>query len=296
MRSPIDLPATLGGRLVGAAALATALLCGGPAFAQGGAAGQGGLSPDTPVLAPVQPGAQPPGAEAAPASPGPKTPLPPRDTPRAQQPGQGGPKTALPPRDTPRAQQPGQKTATVDPDWPCVQVKVPTLSYGQMWGGPSLEDVLKTWRGDNAVEDLAALLAARRTKPEEAKAAIEKFAKEAGPERDARLARLFAGVFDIINTERSQIIAGIERYAVRQRELSERIKTLSLKIAEEQKDLAAQQSPEAMQEQEKLNWDTRIYDERSHSLNYVCETPVILEQRAFDLGREIQSRLGQTPQ
>lgn len=278
------------------ATLAAALMSAPAALAQGGAAGQGGLSPDTPVLAPVQPGVGPNGGGSA--APQPKTPLPPRDTPRAPQPGQGaaggdGPTTPLPPRDTPRAQQPGQKTAAAPTDWPCVQVKVPTMSYGQMWSGPPLDDAMKSWRGDEAIEDLATLLAARRTKPEEAKAAVEKFAAAAGAEKDARLVQLFAGVFDILNTERSQIIAGIERYAVKQRSLSERIKQESLKIAEEQKDLAAQQTPEAQKEQEKLEWDTRIYDERQQSLTYVCETPVILEQRAFELGREIQQQLSQ---
>lgn len=284
-------------KLLGPAMIAAAMLSAPVALAQGGAAGQGGLSPDTPVLAPVQPGVGQPGAAPGDA-PQPKTPLPPRDTPRAPQPGQGaaggdGPKTPLPPRDTPRAPQPGQNTAAAVTDWPCVQVKVPTMSYGQMWSGPPLEDAMKSWRDDEATEDLAALLAARRTKPEEAKAAIGKFAAAAGSEKDARLVRLFAGVFDILNTERSQIIAGIERYAVKQRSLSERIKQQSIKIAEEQKDLASQQTPEALKQQEQLNWDTRIYDERQHSLTYVCETPVILEQRAFEIGREIQQQLSQ---
>lgn len=300
---------------IGWPAALAALLMAGAAFAQGGG-GQGGLSPDTPVLAPTPPGPNSPGAPGPGAAPGggaganatsgpnspsgPKTPLPPRDTPRAPQPGQSaggdGPKTPLPPRDTPRAQQPGQKTATPDPDWPCVQVKVPTLSYGQMWAGPPLDDALKTWRDDEEVETLVGYLAARRTKMDGAKAAIDKFVKAAGPEKDAKLVKAFAGVFDSLNGERSQIITGIERYSRKQRELSERIKTESLRMAEQQKDLASQQTPEAQKQQQTLDWDTRIYDERAQSLNYVCETPVILEQRAFDLGREIQSRLSQTGQ
>ncbi|WP_164919492.1 hypothetical protein [Hansschlegelia zhihuaiae] len=275
------------------------------ATAQGGAGGpggggQGGLSPDTPVLAPTQPGVNGPQGPAADA-PKPKTPLPPRDTPRAQQPGQeaggAGPKTPLPSRDTPRAPQPGQNSyAAQNPDWPCVQVKVASLSYGQMWGGPPLEDALKTWRDDKEVADLVSTLAARRTSMEDAKAAIDKFAKRAGDDADAELSKLFAGVFDEINQHRSQIVAGIERYARKQRDLSERIKQRSLKMAETQKDMAAQMSPEGQKEQEALNWDTRIYEERSQALTYVCESPVLLEQRAFDIGREIQSRLSQKSQ
>ena len=40
-----------------------------------------------------------------------------------------------------------------------------------------------------------------------------------------------------------------------------------------------------------LRWDTRIHDERNAALAYVCESPVILEQRAFALAREIQTHL-----
>ena len=59
----------------------------------------------------------------------------------------------------------------------------------------------------------------------------------------------------------------------------------------------AKDSPEAADTretkelEEKLNWDTRIFEERSHSLAYVCETPVLLEQRVFEIGRQIQERL-----
>lgn len=281
-----------------AAMSALMLFAAAPALAQGGATGQGGLSPDTPVLSPTPPGVQgqtSPGA-APPGATGPKTPLPPRDTPRAPQPGQGaggdGPKTPLPPRDAPRAAQPGQRTtAAVDPDWPCVQVKVPTMSYGQMWAGPSIEEALKTWRNDRGVEDLVALLAARRTKMDEARTEIDAFAKDAGKDRDARLAQLFAGVFDTLNAERSQVMNGISRYSRKQRALSDRIRTERIAMADRFKDLASQQSQEAQDAQNALDWDTRIYEERSQSLNYLCETPVILEQRAFELGREIQARL-----
>lgn len=254
-------------RLAGAA-LGALLAAAAPAFAQGGP-GQGGLSADTPVLANEPAGAHP-GTIAAPQ-----------------------PKTPLPPRDAPRAAQPGAQRAAHDPDWPCQQVKVPELSYGQMWGGPPLEAALKSWDEDKDVTAIVDDLVARRTKMDEAKVLIERFAKAAGDKRDEKLALLFAGVFSEINGQRSQIMHGIERYSKKQRTLSEKIKAESLKIAEEQKDMAAQNTPEALQQQQALDWDTRIYDERAQQLTYVCESPVLLEQRAFDLGREIQAHLTQ---
>ena len=47
-----------------------------------------------------------------------------------------------------------------------------------------------------------------------------------------------------------------------------------------------------MDEVEKqLDWSTRIFQDRQQSLTYVCETPVVLEQRAFALGRAVESHL-----
>jgi hypothetical protein len=43
--------------------------------------------------------------------------------------------------------------------------------------------------------------------------------------------------------------------------------------------------------EEELDWSTRIFKDRQQSLTYVCETPVILEQRAFSLGRSIAALL-----
>ncbi len=40
-----------------------------------------------------------------------------------------------------------------------------------------------------------------------------------------------------------------------------------------------------------LDWSTRIFQDRQQSLTYVCESPVILEQRAFAIGRMVESRL-----
>lgn len=278
-------------RMRSVAALGALLMAAAPAAAQGGP-GQGGLSPDTPVLAPEPAGPH----SGMVASPQPKTPLPPRDAPRDPQPGQSagdGPRTPLPSRDAPRAAQPGAQRAAHDPDWPCQQVKVPELSYGQMWGGPPLDDALKSWDADQDVTAIVDDLVARRTKMDEAKVLIERFARSAGDKRDEKLALLFAGVFTEINGQRSQIMNGIERYSRKQRALSEKIKAESLKVAEEQKDMAAQNTPEALQQQQTLDWDTRIYDERAQQLTYVCESPMLLEQRAFDIGREIQAHLTQ---
>ena len=41
----------------------------------------------------------------------------------------------------------------------------------------------------------------------------------------------------------------------------------------------------------RVEWDTRIFDERSKTIGYVCEVPVLIEQRLFALARAIQQAL-----
>jgi len=179
--------------------------------------------------------------------------------------------------------------AASEGDWPCIQRKVGELTAAQMWDGPEL-DTATRWRDDPRIASLAAELAQRRLSVDDAASHIERFASEAGSDRDARLTALFARVLDRINAERGRLVAGIERYARKQRELAERIKAAALAMAasrgEAQKQAAA--SPDL---EEQLRWDTRIYDERQAALGYVCESPVLLEQRAFALAREIRNHL-----
>ena len=171
--------------------------------------------------------------------------------------------------------------------WPCVQPKVATLAAAQMWAGPPLENL--DWRGDKQVSELVPILAARRTSIEEAETLIGQFAAQAGPEKKARLSMLFAGVFDQINTRRARILTGIERYSQHQVELSDRIKDESLKVAQAKKAAGTnEEKAKAAEIEKQLLWDTRIYDARSQAVTAVCESPVILEQRASSIARAIQ--------
>ena len=171
-------------------------------------------------------------------------------------------------------------------DWPCVQPRVAELTPAQMWAGPPLETA-GDWRDDAAVAALVPKLVARRTSLEDAAAAIERFAESAGPDKDRRLTRLFAGIFERLNAERSRVVAGIERYARKQKALADRIR--DGEAALRARPAAADRAVQDLETQ--LRWDTRIYDERRQALEYVCESPVILEQRAFALAREIQNHL-----
>ena len=120
---------------------------------------------------------------------------------------------------------------------------------------------------------------------------VEAFAGE-GAEADA-LALLFAETFDRIDKERSQVIGGIARYAKKQTTLSARIEGQADAVAEieARTNLDDDELDRLEEMQDALDWDTRIWEERQRALTYVCETPVILERRAFMIAREIATYL-----
>jgi hypothetical protein len=177
-----------------------------------------------------------------------------------------------------------------DPDWPCVQRKVPVLAAGTIWSGADLAEA-GAWSADPEAAALAQKLASRRTPIEEMDGLIDAFARAAGPDKSKRLGLVFLGALELINTERQRILAGIERYARGQRGLAERIREAADKIS------AAKDSPEAITPKElqeletRFTWDKRIFEERAQSLQHVCETPVLLEQRLFEIARRLQAQL-----
>ncbi len=174
-----------------------------------------------------------------------------------------------------------------DPSWPCIQRKQPHLSMGQLWIGPVPDESTAELAHDPQIATLAERLAQRRMPMEEAEAEIAGFAPGAG---NARLTALMLAVFDRIEPERSALIAGIGRYGQKQVDLAQMIEDRRSRMAA----LAAAADPDfdAIDAEEKaLDWDERIFTERQQSLTYVCETPVILEQRAFALARAIAGHL-----
>jgi hypothetical protein len=174
--------------------------------------------------------------------------------------------------------------------WPCAQRKVSTISAGTIWSGPDVAQG-KDWEDDAAVASLAQQLASRRLPLDQADGLIGAFAKEAGTAKDKKLTELFVGVLDIINGNRDQILAGIERYAQGQERLAERMRAEADKISEAQTDVQGPTGVAATETNRDFGWDQRIFRERRQALSFVCETPTILEHRAYDIARRIQAQL-----
>lgn len=174
-----------------------------------------------------------------------------------------------------------------DPTWPCIQPKQPHLSIGQLWPGPPPDDAVTELARRPDIAALAQVLEQRRLPMEEAEVQIAAFAQGASPQE---LTALFVATFDRIDAYRSRIMAGVARYAEKQATLSTQIEARRAEMAR----LSAAAEPDFDRidaEEEKLDWDVRIFTDRQAQLTYVCESPVLLEQRAFALGRAIAAHL-----
>lgn len=172
-------------------------------------------------------------------------------------------------------------------DWPCPQILVPKISLPAVWSGPSIEGI--HWRGDPARVERVARLAARRTPIEEAQKSIDDLAAVAGPSKGTELVALFAGLFETLDSERTQVIDGLVRFGRKQRDLAESIKSeqAALRSSAEPHDNA----PNTVSPAARLEWDLRVFEERRQALASVCESPALIEQRLFALARTIQQNL-----
>lgn len=169
-----------------------------------------------------------------------------------------------------------------DPDWPCQQVKMAALSIGAVWTGPPLDAYFATWSHDPEIADLVPRLTERRTPLDEAERAIRDFAAAAGAQRRDKLLALMAGVFSTLDAERAQVIAGLDRFGRRQKELASQIRA----------DFDTQRTQPSDELGERLGWETRLFEQRRLAVGTACDVPNLIEQRLGALARAIQAALG----
>lgn len=175
------------------------------------------------------------------------------------------------------------------PDWPCAQAKVPEISLAAVWAGPPLDDVAGKWKDNANAAALVARLAARRTPLEDANKAITEYLGSSA-DKTANGKLLFAGLFESLNAQRSQVMNGLERITRKQRDAADRIRTDTLALHALQGD--AKNDPARIEELgNQLTWQTRIFEDRRRVIKFVCEVPTAIDQRLFALGRTIQQEI-----
>lgn len=183
---------------------------------------------------------------------------------------------------------PARADVHTDPTWPCVQRKVERLSLGVMWPNPVPEDAAPL---PPDLADLAVRLALRRVSEEEAQALVAEVAAANPGLGVAEYGRLFQEVFARIDAERAEVVAGIGRYAGNQARLAGEIQDLEAEMAR----LEAEEAPDfdRMDEVEaELDWRVRVFRDRDRALTYVCEAPVLLEQRAYAVAQMLLEAAG----
>lgn len=173
-----------------------------------------------------------------------------------------------------------------DPTWPCQQRKVEMLSLGIMWTEPLPQgfDIEANRSVTGEARDLVLILSLRRIPLQEAEEAVLSFVENADPADADIMLSIFADVFETLGDTRRDVIAGIERYSLKQIALSERIEARR----SEMRVLMDAGNPDydrIDRLEEQLDWDERVFRDRARSLTYVCETPVLIEKRLYAIAQ-----------
>ena len=176
------------------------------------------------------------------------------------------------------------------PDWPCQQLKVPGIAIASVWNGPPIEAIDKTSPADPKEAELVARLAARRTPIEDARKLIAEYVVGTREQKQEKAKSLFAALYSTLNAQRDQVMNGIERFSRKQKAMAEDIREKTQRMRQMQDALNADQARGDDLASE-LSWQTRIFEDRRKSASYVCDVPVLIEKRLFDLAKAIQDDL-----
>ena len=136
--------------------------------------------------------------------------------------------------------------------------------------------------------ELVARLAARRTPMEDARKLIATIVTGTKEERQEKAKTLFAALYSTLNAQRDQVMNGIERFSRKQKAMAEEIRAETQKLRDMQDKAKCRSGAGARNSSTSLAWQTRIFEDRRKSTSYVCDVPVLIEKRLFDLGSAIQ--------
>jgi len=176
------------------------------------------------------------------------------------------------------------------PDWPCQQLKVPGISVASVWAGPSIDGNDKVESSDPKQAEIVSRLVARRTPMEDARKLIAEFVVGTSDEKQQKATSLFAALYSRLNAQRDEVMNGIERFSRKQKTMAEQIRdeTQQMRQLQDKANVDQAQSDELAN---RLSWQTRIFEDRRKSTSYVCDVPVLIEKRLFDLSSAIQNAL-----
>ena len=180
--------------------------------------------------------------------------------------------------------------------WPCDQVYNPQLNLSTIWQGPSIESALKDWWKHDDVIEYVNTLSDPTLNEDVGKQLINEFAKKytyAGfikkAEQKEKLIFLFAGLYQKAKDRRSRQYKGIIKFVERQEDLRKAIGSSSKLIRKYRKEKLDQKSNKYKDAASQLEWNTKVFDQRTKLTEYICEEPVFNTQRLGYQSREILS-------
>ncbi|MGI4939920.1 MAG: hypothetical protein ACRYHQ_05045 [Janthinobacterium lividum] len=173
-----------------------------------------------------------------------------------------------------------------DPDWPCVQRLVPTLTAGTLWSG---HEATGDWRANPQVAAVVADAAPRTQPTTAALARLDAYAATVpAADRPATLSLLFNGLVDETNRQREDVIERLRGIGRRQRTLTEITGRVSDELRALPPDAPATVREEVVQRRTFL---IREYEEIGRTIRYACEVPSALEARLGSFAQALQRDL-----
>jgi hypothetical protein len=184
----------------------------------------------------------------------------------------------------------GAAAAGPDPNWPCQQPLVQSVTAAMIWSGPPVDNV-GDWHSDPAVEALVERIAPRNVSTKDGQAAIEAFLQDLKGDRKRLITLAFAGLLEEINGQRTGVIDRIKDLAERQRNLSELVNKLSIEVGELPPAEQSNPAPEHKDLVERWTFTTQAYTQMQQTMRYACEIPGQIDSRLGAYARALAAGL-----
>jgi hypothetical protein len=125
---------------------------------------------------------------------------------------------------------------------------------------------------------------------DEARKLIAEFVSGTAAEREEKGKSLFVELYARLNGQRDEVMNGIERFSRKQKDSAQGIRERTRAMQKMQDELGAD-TAKIDELATELAWETRIFEDRQKTTSAVCEVPVIIERRLFELGKAIQEAM-----
>ncbi len=137
---------------------------------------------------------------------------------------------------------------------------------------------------------LVGLITQRRLPLDQAGEQIADFARAAGTDKNRALLAVFAGAFEVLNSERTRVVNGLDRFGQRQKALAENLRRESQELRAAQA-ATPEDAAKLAELTQRLAWDSNVFESRRQSLRFACDVATKIEQRLYGLAKAIQQQM-----